>query len=591
MRLRQSYKRLSFRQKLMITSIACLVLPAIGMILSTSYYSKLIIREHTLEKATQSLTIVQSQIDTILAETVSVANFVHFDPEIKILLKEAKMSPAASRELTTRLEQVAGETLDLRISLLDDEGRPYSDYSFYDYNPSDFAHRSWFNKLAALSGYDTLFIGGEPNYLASQKADMPYVFITARALRESRSKPPFAYLMISRTEAAVRERFETLEEDVFLLDKDGTILSNRDTDQIGLNINTIVPQSELRSPAIIRFDDANQLLISLPLAYGEWRLVSIAPYEQLTGRLNGLSRSGLLIQAVFAGCFLIALAYLLRRFTKPIYTLGKAARQIETGNLAVRSHIRGDDEVGSLGRSFDHMLDRIQQMMLDFKAEQELKRQAEMAMLQAQLHPHFLFNVLSSIRMRLLIRKDDENAKLLANLSSLLRSSFSRQGEFVPLRQEIETAKQYMELMRFAMRHPTESEIHVPDELLSATVPRLIMQPIIENAYKHGFSSQGGRIVIRIEEQDGKLNITVRNNGTGLDEHEASELERLLLHNQATNNHAGDESGIGLNNVLTRLRLIYGTEFEMAIRSMEGWTAVILRFPRHPDEDGGPIHV
>lgn len=595
MRIELPFKRLTFRQKLIITSIACLVLPTIGMILSTNHYSKLIIREHTLDKAKQSLLMVQSQIDAILTEMVSVANFVHFDPEIKNLLEEAKTNPVASRQLTTRLEQVAGETRDLRITLLDNDGRAYSDYSFYDFDPVEFKSRDWFARLDLLSGYDTLFAGGEANYLASERADLPYVFIAARALRESNSKPPFAYLIVSRTEAAIRDRFQELEEDVFVLGADHTILSNRDPQQIGSSLESILPIADLRSTAILRVGDANQLFISLPLAFGDWSLVSLAPYEQLTGRLNGLSRSGLIIQSVFAIVFLMALTYLLRRFTRPIQTLGKAARQIEAGNLTIRSNIRGNDEVGSLGRSFDHMLDRIEQTMQEFRTEQELKRRAEIAMLQAQLHPHFLFNVLTSIRMRLLLQKDEDNAKLLAALAALLRSSFTRHGEFVTLGQEIESAKQYIELMRFAMRHPTTYEMDVDPKLLDATVPRLILQPIIENAYKHGFARKGGCVVIQIKTRDNKLILTVKNNGAPLSSQTIAELEQRLAcqpHEYGADKTDNMGSGIGLYNVSTRLKLIYGDDFQMSIQYIEPeWSAITLVFPMHTGGEGGGLHV
>jgi len=596
MRIEHPFKRLTFRQKLILTSIACLVLPTIGMIFSTNYYSKLIIREHTLDKANQSLLMVQSQIDAILTEMVSVANFVHFDPEIKTLLEEAKTSPVAGRELTTRLEQVAGETLDLRMTLIDREGRVYSDYSFYDFNPTGFMSRDWFAGLDQLSGYDTFFAGGEANYLASERAEMPYVFIAARPLRESNNQPPFAYLIVSRTEAAIRERFRELEEDVFVLGADHQILSNRNASRINSSIEDVLPITDVRSTDILHVGDANQLFISLPLAFGDWRLISLAPYEQLTGRLNGLSRTGIVIQGVFAVFFMFALAYLIRRSTRPIQTLGKAARQIEAGNLTVRSNVRGEDEVGSLGRSFDHMLDRIEQTMEEFRTEQELKRRAEIAMLQAQLHPHFLFNVLSSIRMRLLLQKDEDNAKLLGSLSALLRSSFSRQGEFIALGQEVESARQYIELMRFAMRHPTTYEIDVEPELLEATVPRLILQPIIENAYKHGFARQGGSVVIEIKSCDTKLILTVKNNGARLSGEMVAELERRLAYRpheyDPPDNSEAAGSGIGLYNVSTRLKLIYGDDFQMLIQTMEPeWTAITLVLPMHPDAEGGSSHV
>lgn len=581
--------QLSFRQKLILTSIACLVIPALGMLYITNVYSKLIIREHTLEKATQSLRIVQSQIDVIFEEMVSVSNFVHFDPEIKTLLEDAKTNPVAARTLTSRLEQVAGETMDLRITLLDKKGHAYSDYSFYDYDPREFIRQPWFGELEQLPPYDTLFMGAEANYLTSLKEEQPYVFLTARALREEASASPYAYLIVSRSEASIRERFASLEEEVYLLDDQERILSNRSPALIGTSFEKLLPVNELAFPDIVKFKGENQLLLSLPLKFARWRLISVAPYEQLTERLNGMNRTGLLIQTGFAVSFLFALTVLLRRFTKPVLVLGKAARRVEDGDLMVRSGIRGADEIGSLGHSFDNMLDRVQQMLQQVETEQELKRQAELAMLQAQINPHFLFNVLSSIRMKLLMKQDEENAAVVGSLSAMLRASFSSREEFVSIASELDFAKQYMELMRFTMRYATDYVIDADKELLLETVPRFILQPIIENAYKHGFLQGGGRIVITIRRQQATLSITVEDNGAGMEEHTLAALIRHLRQKDeeigaigAAGMPAAETSrrGIGLINVYQRLKLIYGEWFEMEIKSVRGQrTTVQLIMP------------
>ncbi|MBP2113630.1 sensor histidine kinase [Paenibacillus silagei] len=580
--------QLSFRQKLILTSIACLVIPALGMLYITNVYSKLIIREHSLEKSTQSLRIVQSQIDVIFEEMVSVSNFVHFDPEIKTLLEDAKTNPVAARTLTSRLEQVAGDTIDLRITLLDKEGHAYSDYSFYDYDPRQFLKRRWFSTLEQLPPYDTLFMGAEDNYLTSLQAEQPYIFMTARALREETTAAPYAYLIVSRSEASIRERFASLEEDVYLLDEEENILSNRNQELIGTSFDQLLPVDELVFPDIVKFKGQNQLLLELPLKFARWRLISVAPYEQLTERLNGINRTGLIIQTIFAVSFLFALTVLLRRFTKPVLVLGKAARRVEDGDLMVRSGIRGADEIGSLGHSFDNMLDRVQLMLRQVETEQELKRQAEIAMLQAQINPHFLFNVLSSIRLKLLMKQDEENAAIVGSLSAMLRASFSSREEFVSIASELDFTKQYMELMRFTMRYPTEYAVHVDKELLLETVPRFILQPIIENAYKHGFLQGGGRVVITIGLVQSRLTITIEDNGTGMEEHT---LAALLQHIRQKDAELGALSadgtpvaesarGIGLINVYQRLKLIYGERFEMNIESIHGLrTTVQLIMP------------
>jgi len=584
---RLAFKHLSLRQKLIVTSITCLVLPTIGMLYTTSVHSKIIIREHTLSKATQSLTIVQSQVDAILEEMVSISNFVQFDPEIKTLLEEAKTNPVAAKQLTARLEQIAGEKNDLRLTLLTRDGRAYSDYSFYDFKPSLFFEQSWFSEAERLSAYETLFLGGEPNYLPPQSPEQDYVYMTARALTEDTDKPPFAFLIVSRTENTLRELFLEMEETVFLLDGRQRIISNRNPDLVGVDFETILPREETgTTPSIIHWNGTNQLFLSLPLRYADWKLVSVAPYEQLTGRLNGVYHSGLFLQALFAVCFLFALTYLLGRFTRPVRTLGDAAKKVEMGDLTFRSNIRGRDEVGRLGRSFDQMLDRVQHMLKQIEMEQELKRQAEMAMLQAQVHPHFLFNVLSSIRLKLLMKGDEETAHVVGSLSSLLRASISRQSEFVTLYNEVETAKQYMDLMKFAMRYPVETVLELHTDLFSETVPRFILQPIIENAYKHGFTQSGGRIAVKVEKDDASLRIAIEDNGVGMSPETLAEInERLRLQKREVVERMAahpprSSSGIGLFNVYSRLKLLYGERFAMNIRSVPGcFTRIELSIP------------
>ncbi len=581
-----NFKHLSLRQKLILTSIACLVLPTAAMLYISSYHSKLIIREHTLEKATQSLAIVQSQVNAIMEELVSISNFVQFDPEIKTLLEESRNDPIAARKLTTRLEQIAGEKPDLRLTLLTRDGRAYSDYSFYDFEPQRFFQQAWFAQASHLTAYETLFLGGLQNYLPLLDPDQGYVYLTARALTEAIDHAPFAYLIVSRTEDSIRDLFVGMEEDVYLLDEVNTILSNRNNDNIGQSFSLIMNEATSSSPSIIHLRGENQIHLSLPLRYAGWRLVSLAPYEQLTSKLNTIYQSALFLQTLFAVFFLVALTFLLRRFTKPVRLLGEAAKKVESGDLQYRSNIRGRDEIGRLGRSFDLMLDRIQEMLERVELEQELKRQAEMAMLQAQVHPHFLFNILSSIRMKLLIKNDEENASVVGSLSSLLRASLSTQTEFVTLYAELETTMQYIDLMKFTMRFPTECHLDVQPDPLTITVPRFILQPIIENAYKHGFTQRGGSIKIKVITVASRLFVTVEDNGLGMTAETLQTLKNRfnvkkqdLIEQMITEERAAP-LGIGLFNVYSRLKLLYSDRFEMNVYSEYGkHTKVVLIFP------------
>lgn len=578
------FRNLSLRKKLIITSIACLILPTIIMLFITNVFTQRIIREHTLESSNQILQNVQGQINKVMDEMVAVSNMIQFDSELKSLI-QSKYGPLLTKSVTEKLEQLVSDKPDVQLTLLTRDGRYFSSYSYYEFDPSNFRKQAWFEDLSRLSALDTLFLGVQPNYLKSQAEENPYVIMTARVLMDN-SANPIAYLIVSRSENAFSNIFDKFSEDIFLLDTNNHILSHGDKDYIGDNFLNLIQKNVVESSEIISLDGKSHLYVSKPLRHAGWTLVSLSPYEQLTDKLNNISRSGLVLQVLFLVGFIIILAYLLRKFTKPIQVLGEVALKVEAGDIEVRSNVRGGDEVGRLGRAFDLMLDRILQMLEQVKLEQELKRQAEIEMLHAQIHPHFLFNVLSSIRLKLLMKDDEQNAELIGSLSTLLRSTISTHQEFVSLLVEVEMSKQYMELMNFTMRHPVVPRIHVNPELFPETVPRFILQPIIENAYKHGFTGKSGCITINVDKVEETLQISVKDNGLGMDTKTVSSLqERLILNKRqiiegSADNGSKQISGIGLSNVYERLKLIYGERFQMTIQSENNLgTSIVLILP------------
>ncbi|WP_054027895.1 sensor histidine kinase [Bacillus sp. FJAT-28004] len=576
-------RKLSLRQKLIATSMACLMVPTLIMLYNTSLFSQQIIREQALNSANQSLTIIQYQIHGIIEEMVEVSNRVQFNDELKMLLRSPE-EPLNTMSITALLEQMANARPDIRLTLLTKDGRYYSNYSYYEFDPASFRKLPWFESLSGLSPFETMYMGVQPNYLKFQAEEDPYVIMTARALTDY-SAEPFAYLIVSRSENTVSDMIDNLSEDIYLLDQNQRILSFRDDRYIGKNFSSLVSTRTGASPEMMNIAGENQIYVSMPVQYADWSLVSLVPYEQLTDKVNRIYRSGLLLQILFATGFLLFLTYLLRKFTKPIKILGDVALKVESGDMQIRSNVRAGDEVGRLGKSFDHMLDRISEMIEQIKLEQELKRQAELAMLQVQINPHFLFNVLSSIRLKLLLKGDDENAELVGSLSSLLRVTLSSQQEFVPLLTEIEITQQYMELMNFSLRHQIESTIEINAELHMETIPRFILQPIIENCYKHGFSRRGGIISIRVEKIEEALYITIKDNGAGMS---VDTLERInvglkrskLQIMERNDRNEGTLAGIGLTNVYDRLKLIYGDYFQMIMESeYQKGTTVLFIFP------------
>lgn len=189
-----------------------------------------------------------------------------------------------------------------------------------------------------------------------------------------------------------------------------------------------------------------------------WKLVSLTPYDRAVFKLNVIFKRVFMFQLASFCLFMVLLLYLLGKFTRPLVRLGRVAETVQRGNLEVRSGIRGEDEIGYLGQSFDLMLDKVKETIGEITKTQVRKRKAELAMLQAQINPHFLFNVLNSIRMKVLRKGDSESAEMISSLSKLLRMTISQDKGVIPLHEEVDLAIDYVRLMN--MRQKREGGAH-----------------------------------------------------------------------------------------------------------------------------------
>jgi two-component system LytT family sensor kinase len=194
---------------------------------------------------------------------------------------------------------------------------------------------------------------------------------------------------------------------------------------------------------------------------------------------------------------------------------------------------------------------------MNLEQNQQLLLKARMDALTSQINPHFLFNTLNTVSS--LIRFDPDMARgVVLKLSNILRRLLRKHETFVPLREELEFIDDYLdiEVIRFG-RDNLQFFKEVDEETLDAFIPSMLLQPIVENAIKHGLAPRlaGGQIRLRTQRRDGRLSIQIEDNGLGMSAERLAEV------------YGG---GIGISNVHERLRLLYGDQFEMDIRSREG---------------------
>lgn len=270
-------------------------------------------------------------------------------------------------------------------------------------------------------------------------------------------------------------------------------------------------------------------------------------------------------------CFVIAesMSYDL---SQPIRRLSYAMNKVKEGNLNIQAKTERNDELGQLTHDFNHMTKRLKQNMEMQLQQQEQINEANIAMMQAQLNPHFLYNTLDTMKWIAKANHIEELVTLSSGLAKILRMSISAE-RFVTLSEEIKMVESYVDIQKIRFKDKFFCDIEIPMELEERIVPKLIIQPIVENAILHGLREcEEGSIFINIFEKDAVLFIEVSDDGIGIEEEVAKQINERSM--QKRKGH------IGLRNVDAILSLHYGEQYGVcAERIAEGGTKVTLRLP------------
>lgn len=318
-----------------------------------------------------------------------------------------------------------------------------------------------------------------------------------------------------------------------------------------------------------------------------WKVLTIIPHKQLVQEAYRNRNFTLLMSLgviVFALLISLVLTFTL---TRPLRSLVRAMKAVQTGNLDVTFTVKRRDEAGLVGNAFNRMIDRVKSLIEDVYLAGQRKKEAELEALQSQINPHFIYNTLEAIRMTAVMNDDHEVSSMTQLLGKLLRYGIGTGMETVPLAKEFEHLSMYVELLNY--RYGNKFILKLPDDSVDLDMPimKLLFQPIVENAVYHGLddskSTMGIVISYRFEGTDHVF--TVRDNGAGMNPETLERLRYRLLHGGPSSG----KRGIGLRNVNERLKLLFGQTYGIGIASSPGeGTLVTVRFPAVTEEGEGP---
>ena len=267
--------------------------------------------------------------------------------------------------------------------------------------------------------------------------------------------------------------------------------------------------------------------------------------------------------------------YVPKSFTKPITDLVAVTGKVAAGDLEARSTNDADDEVGALSRSMNQMIDKINGLLSQITKEQIRIREAELELLQAQINPHFLYNTLDTIIWLAEGGDRRQVVEMVKSLSAFFRTSLSRGRDIITIREELQHAKSYLEIQQFRYQDILEYEIDVPEAFHEYMIPKITIQPVVENALYHGIKNKrgGGRIQISAEARGNDFIIRIEDNGIGMTPERLYEVTEGLKGAQPSENAI-----YGLYNVNERIILKFGSGYGITLHSVynEGTVCNIL---------------
>lgn len=302
-------------------------------------------------------------------------------------------------------------------------------------------------------------------------------------------------------------------------------------------------------------------------------------------------RSNIIIVISFGIISILIVYFILSRsFNKPVKDLKKAMEKIQTGNLNVRVNINTQDEMEYLGDGFNKMSEDLSKYINQVYKSSIARKDAELKALKMQIQPHYLYNTLDVIRMKAIEHDEFQVAELLESLSRQLRYLTNNEYDYVKLEDELNNIKEYFVIVSVRYNGLYELDINVNEDDLNLMVPKLILQPIVENSVKYGLRGRkgSGRVSINIKKNNGYLKIIIMDNGVGLSEEKNKEIKMNLTDDEDTIKYHSNTGSIGIKNIYNRMKYYYGKNYEFKIDGEEGvGTIVTYQLPIEGEEQCG----
>lgn len=569
--------------KMFLITVALIILVAITVTLTTIRMAEQFFVEKFSITNSQIIDQIQYDFEELNYSIVMAATDIGQSSTIEAYLSEKEpdneriMSLYLVMSQIDHLREQLGDQ-NVEIAIADQDAISYrTNFTYWPAAPTD------------IRNHDiTETITKEPNKLLyfqdSREASDNYV-IAAKALLDRETDQSYGAVYFPIKEGQLRSFYTDYVKagnDFYVLDQNGKVVSSSLTNVIGQSLPELSQQAknmqtDEETYREVEFQDTNQIMLAEYLPYFDMYLVNMVDKQTAVGNLIDTKQIALLLAGVVV-LALIIVFLVTKRLTNSLSKLVKDIEAVPKKGLKRRLVYEGTYETNQIGLAFNSMMDELQVYVEKLIEAQKQQRHAELAALQQQINPHFLYNTMASIKFLVMMGEREEAEKTIDAFITLLQNTIGNVDESVTVELELQNLKNYVLINQKRYGDRIQVQFMVSPDCLDYLIPKLILQPFIENSFFHAFhKTADGTITVLVWKEADDLVCEIADDGDGMAA--CADLPN-------TNRNRQLFSGIGVKNVHERIQLLYGTEYGVSITSETGQgTKVKLRLPAVKEEE------
>lgn len=585
----------------LVAYIVLILIPASVLLYAYSQRYSRILEEEVTRTMLQTLKQAEINLNHQLDSARDISNTILMNPKLHQYLSNSTSDSDqldAMKELRIIVDNAQTNPIVFRVRLYVDDSKLFSHERVNFFPWESIKNRPWYTDVVNSRG-NLVWTGAYLENFLDDTQSARYIFSGIRVLRDPDDYDHMSGVLSIEVAAKTIENILSnielnKEQNVFLVAPDGTVVLHNDKSLLGtkLKSSAVLSALEQKNEGVSHIieDNIGQYVVYTTIGSTGWKLVAEVPKNVISSRAASLNQfasvatlSGITI--LFLILVFLLLAFIMRGMNRRVQTVIRVIKREGVEGLDERSGA-SEGDFYLLEKSVDHLIHRVRDLMEETYKSKVQEREAQLRALQAQINPHFLYNTLDTINWIAIGHNAHDISQMIDGLAKYFRLSLNKGRDLVSVTDELNLAKVYLEIQQ--TRFPKSFEVHfdIEEGLDDIEMPKLTLQPIVENALLHGIrksKGKSGSILIKARKEEGVLILSVTDDGIGM---EPELMQSLLTEPRPTMKSDGSGSSYGLYNVNERIKLFAGDAYGLELLSTlgEGTTVTVRMTYRQPPD-------